>query len=504
MRPGFPLIHRLGRSLLRTIRANDLLLFALLFPACVRTIPEILAGPWPLGTDTVWIYAPFIKNVETHGWTSAFIDVGWPRTAPVVFLLFAGVSSLSNADPFLLTKAAGPIFHGLLVFAMYYFARHGLGWDRRRCLLVVLVSSLYFVPLRFSWDMYKNALGYATFILALTWLRQPRDGMNNRLVLALAAISIFSSELTAILWIGFGGILLLYDARREKKWNPYLLLVAAIAFLASLLYSGILIAPVPPVSPLAPLPNNRTFLYNYVGADDDLYTYPGIGAVYVHVAVLSAIILGPLLPLAWAGFFPERRLRVWTLILAAAAFSILIVPFAAFPLWHRWLFMLAFPALIFAVNCLARLPRYVVALFFAVLVILCLTFVTLPPELALPYYASPYTVPYVPSSMIQNTVPIYDSPEIVAALRWLNEQHFENSTLVTPIAFLGWSELYSQGLAVYGYVKAWQVDNGNFSAFQHVFLLYWAPSQGWYDPNLMPLGMVPLYMSGRIAIYEQV
>src|SRR5216684_4485607 len=43
------------------------LLFSFLFPFAVRTVPEILAGPWPLGFDTVWVYAPFVKEVEMQG-----------------------------------------------------------------------------------------------------------------------------------------------------------------------------------------------------------------------------------------------------------------------------------------------------------------------------------------------------------------------------------------------------------------------------------------------------
>src|SRR5713226_2121753 len=58
------------------------LLFSGLFPFAIRTIPEILAGPWPLGFDTVWTYAPFVKQVETQGAGSAMDGVLGQHTAP--------------------------------------------------------------------------------------------------------------------------------------------------------------------------------------------------------------------------------------------------------------------------------------------------------------------------------------------------------------------------------------------------------------------------------------
>ncbi len=52
------------RKLMTGIHAKRLVLLAIAIPISIRTIPELLAGPYPLGFDAVWFYAPFIRMVE--------------------------------------------------------------------------------------------------------------------------------------------------------------------------------------------------------------------------------------------------------------------------------------------------------------------------------------------------------------------------------------------------------------------------------------------------------
>ncbi len=59
------------RGLLNAIVTRPLALFLFASPISVRVIPEILAGAYPLGFDTVWVYAPFIKAVQAEGFSSA-------------------------------------------------------------------------------------------------------------------------------------------------------------------------------------------------------------------------------------------------------------------------------------------------------------------------------------------------------------------------------------------------------------------------------------------------
>lgn len=193
---------------------------------------------------------------------------------------------------------------------------------------------------------------------------------------------------------------------------------------------------------------------------------------------------------------------VWTSILAIEAFSILAWPFAAIPSWHRWLFMLVFPLLAFATQGLLRMDRRIRIGFLAIVVVLAIAFVSLPPQDAFPYYTSSRTILYLQTSMLQNTVPLSDSPDIEVVIEWLNGMHFTGSVLVAHTSFVGWANLYLREMEAYGFGEASQVNEGDFSRYAHVFLVYWVRGEGWFNPALLPQGMSEIHRTGRIGVYE--
>ncbi len=217
MRNASDFLGKAWQRLFREIKARRFILFSSAFPLSIRTIPEILAGPWPLGFDTVLAYAPFVKDVETQGFGAALASI-YPA-APLVYALLGIAAVSTGAPPFAITKAAAPLLYGFLGLSLYYFARRGLHWDERKSVFLVILTTLYFVPLRFSWDMYKNLFGYAFFLMALAHFRRSREPRETVLLLALAGLSILSSELTAVLLGAVASAFFLFEHVRERSWN---------------------------------------------------------------------------------------------------------------------------------------------------------------------------------------------------------------------------------------------------------------------------------------------
>src|SRR6266702_6807592 len=86
---GFSLLFkRLDGGLSRivtAIRKYKLPLVAFLLPLTVRAIPELMAGPYPIGYDTITAYVPFMRDWAA-GNTSAQLNPevgGW-----LLFVLF--------------------------------------------------------------------------------------------------------------------------------------------------------------------------------------------------------------------------------------------------------------------------------------------------------------------------------------------------------------------------------------------------------------------------------
>jgi hypothetical protein len=485
----------------RWVTPRRFLLLSFLFPFAVRTIPEILAGPWPLGFDTVWVYAPFVKEVETQGAAPAMAGVLGQHTAPIMYALLAAVAWITQAAPFAITKTMAPLLYGLLGLSLYSFARNGLGWDQRRSLWVVVLSALYFVPLRFSWDMYKNILGLVFFFLGLSYAGKSPGIREKGLLVAFFLLSLLSEELMAVLVAGTCGLLFIWERIRDDRWDWTIFVLSGIGLAMTLFYIHLLLPPILPWSPLAPAPSQSGILYNYVGSNVDVYAYPTLADVYVSVLTLTGFLFAPILLLTVHGVLKERRLVMTSGVLAIGAFSLLVSPYAALPSWNRWLFMLAFPALILATNGLLRLGRKARIGVLVILVFLAASYISVPSGASLPYYSTDYTLRYVPPSLMRNTVGLEDCSDVVRVVTWLNDQGLRNAALVADIWFVGWAKLYVKSMDVYGFVDPSQVT-GVSASYQHVYVLDWALGQGGFQARLLPVGAFEIYVSGRIAVYE--
>src|SRR6266487_6685411 len=139
------------------------LVAAFAIPLGIRALPEILAGPYPIGYDTIASYIPVMLDWGSGNLQSfnPFIG-GW-----LIFAIFGLSYSATHIDPILIVKTAGPTLYGILGLAEYFFARRSLRWDQKKCLLFVVMLSFYFVSLRVSFDLFRNALGIAFLLPTL-------------------------------------------------------------------------------------------------------------------------------------------------------------------------------------------------------------------------------------------------------------------------------------------------------------------------------------------------
>jgi hypothetical protein len=234
----------------------------------------------------------------------------------------------------------------------------------------------------------------------------------------------------------------------------------------------------------------------------DVYAYPTLTDVYVSVLTLTGFLFAPILPLTVHGVLKDRRIVMTSGVLAIGAFSLLVSPYAALPAWHRWLYMLAFPALILATNGVLRLGRKGRIGVLVILIFLAASYIGPPSGASLPYYSTAYTLRYVPPSLMRNTVGLEDCSDVVRVVSWLNDQRVQDSLLVANIWFVGWAKLYANSMDVYGFVDPSQVTKGNSTSYQHVYVLDWAFGQGGFQARLLPVGAFEVYVSGRIAVYE--
>lgn len=114
-----------------------------------------------------------------------------------------------------------------------------------------------------------------------------------------------------------------------------------------------------------------------------------------------------------------------------------------------------------------------------------------------------YTV-YIPSSMLQNSVPLNDCEDTVNVLRWLKSGMEGEARLLTHRAFYGWAllTLNENQVIQYEYGNPERVAR-DVAQLGHdpIYLIWWVDGFGWYGQPTVPSSFREVCRSGRIAIY---
>src|SRR3989442_12692053 len=93
-------VGKLPESLGRLLRSKRFALAAFLIPVFIRSIPEILVGPYPIGYDTIAYYVP-----NTLDWAAGHVGV-WQvlGTSSLMYLFTVPLYEISRIDPILIYK----------------------------------------------------------------------------------------------------------------------------------------------------------------------------------------------------------------------------------------------------------------------------------------------------------------------------------------------------------------------------------------------------------------
>jgi len=96
-------------------------------------------------------------------------------------------------------------------------------------------------------------------------------------------------------------------------------------------------------------------LLDYLGIENSVGSFQNYLSLAASIGLLFLVLLVPYFFLVWKGFFKNRVLDSWTMLLLLCSFGCFIVPFAAFQFWQRWMFMLIYPFTFYSIYGFHRL-----------------------------------------------------------------------------------------------------------------------------------------------------
>ncbi len=457
---------------------------AFLLPLGLRSIPEVLAGAYPVGYDSITAYVPFMRDWALGNIVQQFNPLigGW-----VLYAILGVIYTTTRADPILIVKVAGPLIYGLLGLSEYIFARRVLAWGHQRSLLVVLISTSYFVSLRMSWDLLRNTLGMAFLFVTLTVGKNIKSNRTGMIFAGLLLLTSMIHLLSATLAISVSVLQAVISESGNLKR------------LASTIPGATLVG---------------TSLLEIHSSSIPIITSGG-PAVNSYGYLFVAYIFLPLIPLALLG---ARSLHIdsfkfWLLVCSLgiilgttplAVSSELVAP-------QRWAFLLCFPLSAYATEGVCRLRGVNLPMSYpgitlgkiSVLLLLVLagTYIALPASKAFIYYRF-----FAPTSMLQSTIPVEESPDVIASFHWLSDNIRPGSIVMTTDPMYGWARQYFSGNAT---ILWFHSGTTLYEALQNtlerghatIYTVWWAEGQGWYGQPTVPSGFTLLHQNGKFGVF---
>lgn len=507
------------------------LLLSFMLGFLVRLIPEVLSYPHPIGFDTVY-YAARIKKGILWAHSSSFFSM-WLLDAILI-----PVQQIVRTDPFLLLKLTAPLLYALNVCGVYYFSRKALCWNMSKSLIVAFFFTFQLAALRISWDLYRNMFGTALLLFTLTLVQNINTKQKFALFALFSVLVVFAHQLVSIILFAVAFSLFMSNLLKGERTKSFKILVGTLpAFIIlvislSLPYPNVEKNVIDTYTPSSH-PGGIFFLVNYLNVSDTLQHYMSYWDIAVSVLSLFGVLYLLCLPLVLVGFFRDKVLDSWTLLLLVASFDILITPFFALDYWNRWMFMLLYPFTFYAVNGVEKVlksdgkpvssnlkwmgwikvsRRTSFGILFATIVFASL-FIAVPPFFdRFGVFFIPFTHSLIPSTMLYNTVPLRDVKGTVHAIEWLNENMDNASSVLVHYAFLEWTNLYldEEHVIVY-YVN--DAEKALTVALEHgfdsVYLIWWNENYltwrdktiGWYGLTI-PKYFISITSSDRISVFK--
>ncbi len=471
-----------------SISRHKFALGAFFIPLLIRSIPEFLAGPYPVGWDVIAYYVPNVFDIA-----SGSLNLwGIIASTPVMYGIVVPIYSVTRISPILIFKILGPLLYGFLGWSLFTFCKRRLQWPDSKSFYATLFVSAYFVVMRISWDAYRMELGLAFLLLAEALV----GGVTSRRLdlrrAGLLSLAVLSNQLVAVIVVGIVGIEILRSLGR-LNFRFVSQRIPPVAFFLLIVYATL-------QTPLA------TGL-GVVGSGINAAVFPEVSVflLYAYACVIPLLLLG----------LKARQRSVFTSWVGICGVGIVlsILPGHVFQdIGYRWVLLLSIPFLILAFEgysrlraMISRLPViWAKSLQVTVIVGLAISaglFAVLPAQTASPFYTA--FGQFIPSSMVQSSLPSSDYQNVANAIAWINTHTPSDSALITHEAFYGWARAYiSPGVTVLNcYLLSPNSALGQAEIYTHVFTVWWVQGSGWFQAST-PSGARPIATFGDLVVYQ--
>jgi hypothetical protein len=433
-------------SFVLNLKVYKSFLFIFLIGCLIRTIPELVAYPYPIGYDTINYYIPLANEIE--------FDLLKDHFNILPYLIF--ILKISTLAPHNLMIVLSTITYGIFSTSVYLLLRVlNLKYEWLATLFI-----LFQIPaLRTTWDLQKDilALSFTFFILSLVILKDRKLSLPHNkesefiffiLIITLVILTVLTDTMISFLLII--SLFIYFIIKKDKKYVVYfgviiLVIVISLLFLISDKNNSQISR------------NINTILNNTI--KENVHYSP------LNLFLLFIMMNGLLLPFLFHGIKHIRQILLYIplILTLVGSFTWIVLPYSSILLPDRWIILSGIFISIFSSYGLIKLflpssllsysflsnnknnkinRRILVISILFVYIVIGLFYMILPTSQTFPMYSlfSAFTQNFVPTTMQFNSIDILDNEDLIMVIDWLNNNTASDSIIYGDLHFRGWME----------------------------------------------------------------
>ena len=403
----------------------------------VRSIPDMVAYPYPIGYDVINYYIPTITNFQEH-WS--LVSEQFPLYILILYLFQIG----TNLQPQTLVSISGVILYGLFSVSLFLMSRRLLGLREIHSLYLTLFVIFQLPVLRTAWDLHKDVFSLALLLISVSLIYPLRAKIGRYSVIGSSIAASFAVSLDKMVGALFVASLMIYGFAVRTQHITLLSLLTVGFFVAIITseYGNV-------QQSLQTLTEGAAF--NPLDLQQEPYNPK-------NLLILFIVVNGPLLVPAGLGFMQSDNwlLRIAIVITAIGSFSWLIFPDRQSLAADRWIFLFGIFLSIFAGYGIVKYSQtrvhlgyrtYILSVILGLSVALGLIYETMPyqfasfSEIMLGWSIEPFG----PATMQFNSIPVKDTSELLKTIYWINKNTPNNAIVFGEKHWRGWIDIELQG-----------------------------------------------------------
>jgi|GEM_PF-4924353 len=400
-----------------------------LVPLAVRSIPELLS-PTPIGFDTV-IYLVQAKNLSSSSMIMPF------------FARILGILYSIGIDLMMFMKILPTLFFATTVFLACMYAYKKLCWSMRRTLFLIIAMTFSAAMLRISWDLHRQSV--ATLLLLAYLCMDPWNNLTIKKAIAsfiLVAFIGLLHELALATAITMNLYLALSALRTKRFRNTFFfIMLAATPFICYEIGSYI---------SYSRLVNLYTVFGNL------LYEWGpgGYADIVSHAVGILVATFWYILPLVPLGFFHDKYLTPWVIVMAVGYLSQILTPFFAVRYADRCMLYMTVPLTFYATNAISKFNGS--RLFKTLATIVTLMIVSIN-GFSMLGVTQPFKLPsvlytgFIPSTMVFSTAKPEHIVAVISFSEIINNIGVEGACVVTHDPWFKYWVIYLTNAEVYSF-----------------------------------------------------